>query len=267
MLDPSLFISGITIACLEIALFSDNITALMAMTSTHSIQNRKILVNVALIVGTPINLLLIKVVAWLKEMPQIEQPTNLALGLALLWVFWKGWSELTSLEDDKLALEEEIHHVKIPLGQLVWIVFLLQVQSIPFYFDSVPLASTVSQSVLAIGLGITLSRLVIIYYSGAIVDFFATNLNVQWGVLLFILANGLFDSGEAIGKMTTLFSIQQLNIEETIALLVFNMIIGFATWKYIEPKGGFIMKPFDKTEGLTINILQDRPYTQQTDKT
>jgi predicted tellurium resistance membrane protein TerC len=238
-----LLIPSVTIACLEVALFSDNITALMSQTSSHSLTNQKKIIFWALVLGVPVNLGLIKVVMFLKETTFIQEYVNLGLGLALLWVFWKGRKELMSLEDDEAALIESEAHLELSTKSLVITVLTLQVFSLPFYFDSVPLASSVSQKVTVIALGIMLSRVVITIMTDTIVEFFAARTNLQWGVMLFIFSCGLFDTFEAVENICAEhklphifpFNVPDLTTEQTIALLVFTVILGLSSWRFIDP--------------------------------
>jgi predicted tellurium resistance membrane protein TerC len=226
-------ISIFLVACLEVALSADNTTALMSTTNTHSLKNQKKLIRWALIWGSPLNFVLIFVVIYLHDIPSITNYVHLALGLALLWVARNGWKELSSNEDEKEAAVEEVNHVEIPIKQFAKIILQLQVQSIPFYFDSVPLASSISHSVIIISCGIMLSRAIMIINNDPIVEFLSTHKNVQWGVILFIAFSALEDLSLVVSNTTQLFSAIDLDITGEISLLVGSLLLGLATAKYI----------------------------------
>jgi predicted tellurium resistance membrane protein TerC len=158
---------------------------------------------------------------------------HLALGLALLWVARNSWKELSSNEDEKEAKIEESNHVEIPFAQFAKIILQLQVQSIPFYFDSVPLASSISHSIIIISCGIMLSRAIMIYNNDPIVEFLSTHKNVQWGVVLFIAFSAIEDLSLVVSDVTHLFNPIDLNITGEISLLVVSLILGLVTGKYI----------------------------------
>jgi predicted tellurium resistance membrane protein TerC len=231
-----LIIQALLIMVLEVALFSDNIAALMSMTSEHSLENQKKLIFWALVCGCPVNFALIFIVIFLQTISWVSAPIHLVLGLALIWVFVKGYQELSSSEDEELAKVESKAHVAFTLSRTTQIVLLLQLQSLVFYFDSVPLASSISQSVLAISIGIMLSRFAIIAQTDNIVNFFSTNKNVQWGVMLFILASGTIDTAEAIGILSKLFEVPELNVPAELSMLAINVILGLMTWRFIDPE-------------------------------
>jgi predicted tellurium resistance membrane protein TerC len=223
------------VSVLEIALFSDNITALTTMTSLHSVENQKMLIRWALILGCPLNFGLIFLVIFLHDIPEIQDLVHLFLGLALIWVFSRGFQELASFEDEELAEIEEKNHVKLAFSVLVPTMFWLQAQSIPFYFDSVPLASSISHSIVVISAGIMISRILIILQADRIVDFFITHQNIQWGVVIFILFSGVEDLLKVVADMTHLFVAVDLNIPQELLLLICSVSIGLITWKWIHP--------------------------------
>jgi predicted tellurium resistance membrane protein TerC len=224
------------VAVLEIALFADNITALKSLTNNHSEANQKKIIRWALVWGCPVNFGLIFLVIYLHDIPEIQDYVHLGLGLALVWVFWKGYSELSSLEDEEMAAIEEANATLIGFKSMVRIVGMLQIQSVPFYFDSVPLASSISHSLIIISCGIMLSRLVIILLTNHIVDFFATNKNVNWGVMIFILLSAFEDLSVVVGDISHLFASIDLNIPQELGMLVGSVILGLLTWKYIDPE-------------------------------
>ena len=85
------------ITSLEVALFSDNLKYLEGATKGKSDSDRRYLVRVSLILGTPLNLICIGLVQYISaSFPWLEPYINVLLGCALIYLFGKGIQAMNS---------------------------------------------------------------------------------------------------------------------------------------------------------------------------
>lgn len=230
-INGKVFISCLVVTLLELALSSDNVAALVSATSEYEEKDQKFLVKWTILTGTPINILLIIIVMIISTVPWAKNPLELILGGALILVAYKGYSELFSQEDEEHKKEYE--KVNLTFQEKFKRLFDLNLFSLVFLFDSIPLAATVTSSIFGIALGILTNRIILIIFSEKIVEFFSKNPAISLGVMTFIGLCGGHDFFHSVFEWFK-FELFEFNIPLELSLLAGSVTLGSFTYQPIK---------------------------------
>ncbi len=240
------------IVLLELCLSADNCVALNENTSEYDVATQKKLVVWTLITGSPLNLLFVILVMILKGFPSLAMPTDLVLAGLLGYVCFKTFPEIFADKDHDGGVDSGTE--TLSAKQFAMKVFQLNLISIPFLLDSVPLASTVSSSIVAISIGIVVNRLILIPSASWIVDTLNKYRGVSFGVMMFIAFCALHDGITPISFWTTGYELPELGIFSELGALIGFTLFGCFTfgkvYRFINPSVGDDIE----SESVSLNV-------------
>jgi predicted tellurium resistance membrane protein TerC len=124
---------------------------------------------------------------------------------------------------------------EIPLLELkmkLWILVGLNLQSMPFLIDSVPLAATVTSNIIAITIGILLNRMILVLVSDKVVDFFHKNISVLWGVMVFIGLSAIHAIAFSVLEWFH-YELFEFNIPGELSLLAVSIVTGMLSYDFV----------------------------------
>jgi predicted tellurium resistance membrane protein TerC len=248
-----ILIPGFIVTILELCLSADNCGALTEMVSEHNPKDQKWLVKNQLLTGTLINIPMIVFVMVAKQFPLFENPLQLVLGGLLMYVFVKqGWEIMSHVHKDPDTNGTEINEVEIPLltfQKKLALLVGLNIQSMPFLIDSVPLAATVTSNLFAITIGILLNRTILVLISDYVVDFFRKYTNILWGVMCFIGFSAIHAMAFSVLEWFH-YELFEFDIPGEISLLGGSIILGVLTYDkvYVYVQENFVKHETEETK-------------------